>query len=275
MASDPFTSRRIDFASFGGLAVAVGGILAGLIFEGGDFADVRQMTAALIVLSGTLGALMVTTPVSVLKGACLRFADLFFERSYEVEQVVAEIRRCAHRARKEGMVSLEDDLPNIADPFLRKSLTLAVDGADRDEIREVMELELDTEERQGFAEAKVFDAAGGYAPTIGILGAVLGLIQVMKHLDEMSRVGHGIAVAFVATVYGVAIANLFFLPAAAKLRARVEARIRVQELMIEGASGIAQGLHPTMIDRRLQAYVAGASTVTRTQTQKVGRVRAA
>jgi chemotaxis protein MotA len=149
---------------------------------------------------------------------------------------------------------LEDEIASIPDPFLRKALNLAVDGADLQELRRMMELELSLEEQRGEAEARVYEAAGGYAPTIGIIGAVLGLIQVMKHLANIDEVGRGIAVAFVATVYGVASANIFFLPAGSKLRSRMHAAIQMRELMLEGVLGIAEGLNPKLIRIKLEAY---------------------
>ena len=161
----------------------------------------------------------------------------------------------ATQARKQGIVSLEQQTAAISDPFLRKSLNLAVDGIDMVQIRSIMDLEINLMEQDGEAEAKVFESAGGYAPTVGIIGAVLGLIQVMKNLANIDEVGRGIAVAFVATVYGVGSANLFFLPAASKLRARVHELVRARELMLEGVLSIVEGLNPKLIRTKLDAYV--------------------
>ncbi len=246
---------RIDVASVGGLILSVGGIVGGLLLEGGDIADISQMTAALIVLVGTAGAVMVTTPPAVLWGALKKLRIVFFEQRFAGRELIVEILEYSGRARRNGIVSLESELGNIHHPFLRKALRLGVDGTDLQEIRSTMELELDTEERTGRAHAKVYESAGGYAPTIGIIGAVLGLIQVMKHLEDISMVGHGIAVAFVATVYGVAIANLFFLPVAGKLKARLDLSIRSKELMLEGVAGIMQGMHPDMIEQKLESFL--------------------
>jgi chemotaxis protein MotA len=137
-------------------------------------------------------------------------------------------------------------------------LALSVDGTDVQDLQQMMHLEIEADERRGRAEAKVYEAAGGYAPTVGIIGAVLGLIQVMKHLDQIELVGHGIAVAFVATIYGVASANVLFLPAAAKLRARTDEASRMKELMLDGVTGIVQGLHPKLIEQRLEPYLSGS-----------------
>jgi chemotaxis protein MotA len=243
-----------DFASLGGLVVAIGGIMLGLILEGGKVDDVKQFTAALIVLGGTLGAVMLTTPLGVLLRAAKQLGSIFFEKAQPRAEVMEEIIDYATQARKKGVVSLEQRAAEIQDPFLRKSLTLAVDGIDMDQIKAIMELEITILEQDGDAEAKVFDAAGGYAPTVGIIGAVLGLIQVMKNLADIDEVGRGIAVAFVATVYGVGVANLFFLPVASKLRARTKDAVRMKEMMLEGVLAIVGGLNPKLVRTKLEAY---------------------
>jgi chemotaxis protein MotA len=243
-----------DLATIGGLVLAVGGIMGGLVLEGGKVKDVAQVTAAIIVLSGTIGAVMVTTPMHTLIGAVKKLGMVFFDGDQSPDGMIEEIIAYAAKARKSGIVSLEQDAEAIQDPFLRKALNLAVDGTDIDVIRKTMELEITLQEHHAEAEAKVFEAAGGYAPTIGIIGAVLGLIQVMKNLANIEEVGHGIAVAFVATVYGVASANIFFLPAGAKIKARMQKVIQNRELMLEGVSGIVEGLNPKLIRSKLEAY---------------------
>lgn len=247
--------RKLDIATIGGVALAVGGMLGGLILEGGRIKDVAQITAALIVLSGTFGAVMVSTPMSVLKGALHRFASILVEKSDSPNAVIEEIIGYATKARKSGLVSLEQEALRIQDPFLHKALNLAVDGTDMQELRNMMELEIQIQESRARAEAKVFESAGGYAPTIGIIGAVMGLIQVMKNLANIDEVGHGIAVAFVATVYGVGIANIVLIPAANKIKMRIEKQIEAQELMLEGVIGIVEGLNPKLIRNKLEAYL--------------------
>jgi len=234
--------------------VGIGGILAGLVLDGGKFQDVIQFNAGLIVLGGTIGAVMLTTPLGVLLGAAGRIGTIFFHQVHTPDGVIDEIIQYATQARKQGIVSLEQQAGAVHDPFLRKALNLAVDGIDLSQIRSIMELEIGLMEQDGEAEAKVFEAAGGYAPTIGIIGAVLGLMQVMKNLANIDEVGRGIAAAFVATVYGVGIANLFFLPAGNKLRARVRDAARVREVMLEGVLAIVEGLNPKLIRTRLEAY---------------------
>ncbi len=245
---------RIDFGSIAGLAVALLGILGGLVMEGGKLRDVAQLTAALIVLGGTSGAVLISMPMSVVAGALRRFGGVFRETDEPLDAVVDEVIGYATKARKNGLVSLEQDAEKIADPFLRKALNMAVDGTDLQEIRSMLNLEIDLECEHAEAEAKVFEAAGGYAPTIGIIGAVLGLIQVMKNLANIEEVGHGIAVAFVATVYGVGSANLLFLPAAAKIKARVNAGRQRKDLIVEAVGGIVEGLNPKLLRLKLQAY---------------------
>jgi chemotaxis protein MotA len=245
---------QLDFASVGGLVVALAGILGGLLLEGGKIHDISQVTAAMIVLGGTVGAVMVTTPLSALLGAARQAKSVFLSRAEKPDEVIDEIIGYATQARKQGIVSLDAQVTGIDDPFLRKSLMLAVDGIERTQIREIMELEITTMEHEREAEAKVFEAAGGYSPTVGIIGAVLGLIQVMKNLSDIDEVGHGIAVAFVATVYGVAVANLLFLPMASKLNARAKSAVRTRELMLEGVLSIVEGLNPKLIRTKLEGF---------------------
>lgn len=249
---------RLDFASIGGIVVAMGGILGGLLLEGGKIKDVSQFTAALIVLGGTFGAVMVSTPLVVLKGALLRLIHVFLDKTQPPDAAIEELIGYATKARKNGLVSLEREAMEIKDPFLRKALTLGVDGTDIQEIRGMMQLEMEISEHRAQEEAKVFESAGGYSPTVGIIGAVMGLIQVMKNLANIEEVGHGIAVAFVATVYGVAIANLFLLPAANKIKCRIQSDMELKELKLEGVIGIVEGLNPKLISSKLDAYRHGA-----------------
>jgi chemotaxis protein MotA len=248
------TSIRPDIASIGGLVVALGGILGGLVLDKGKISDVTQITAAIIVLGGTLGAVMVTSSMAALIGAAKGLKNVFFEEVVHPEVAIDEIIGYATKARKSSIISLEEDLDHVSDPFLRKALTLAVDGTDLHELRKMMELELFQSEKLAESDAKVFEAAGGYAPTIGIIGAVMGLIQVMKHLENIDEVGKGIAVAFVATVYGVASANLFFLPAANKLKSRSQQKVLLKELLLEGVGSILEGMNPKLIRVKLEAF---------------------
>ena len=257
-----------DWASLGGIAVALVGILGGMLLENGKIKDIAQLTAALIVLGGTLGAVMVTTPMTVLLRAFRRSKDAFIQPASRPDLIIEEILTYATKARKNGIVALEKDAEAIADPFLRKALNLAVDGTDLQELRNMMEIEMSLEEHEGESEAKVFEAAGGYSPTIGIIGAVLGLIQVMKELANIEEVGRGIAGAFVATIYGVACANILFLPIANKLKARLHQRMSTHELMLEGVVGIIEGLNPKLIRVKLEAYSRDGGAAKKTADKK-------
>lgn len=247
-------SSRLDIASIAGVAVAIGSLLGGLVLDGGKVSNVTQITAAIIVLGGTLGAVMITSPLSSVIAAAAGLKKVFFEDVIHPDAAIEEIVGYATKARKSSLISLEEDLEKIEDPFLKKMLTLAVDGTDLQELRKMIDLDLAQAEKRSESQAKVFEAAGGYSPTIGIIGAVMGLIQVMKHLENIDEVGKGIAVAFVATIYGVAAANLFFLPAANKLKARGQNDIHLKELLLEGVSAILEGMNPKLIRTKLEAF---------------------
>jgi chemotaxis protein MotA len=245
---------RPDLSTILGIALALSGTIGGLVLEKGSVQDIMQGTAALIVFGGTMGAVMVTNPLSVVLGAFKGLIHVFMEQTASAGETIETLIGYATKARKNGIVSLESEGANIPDPFMRKALNLAVDGTDLQELRNMMEVDMALAEQSAEAEAKVWEGAGGFAPTVGIIGAVMGLIQVMKHLEDIKEVGHGIAVAFVATVYGVGSANFFFLPAANKLRARMRQTALMKEMVLEGIIGIVEGLNPTLIRLKLEAY---------------------
>lgn len=256
----------MDKASIGGIVVAVGGITAGLLLEGGNLGQILQPTAAMIVFGGTLGAVMLQFPLPVVLTAFKRMNTVFFEPKLNPQQMVVQLVGYANKARKEGIVSLDGDLKSITDPFLKKSLMLAVDGTEPQELRKMMELELDNSAEFEDNLPKVFESAGGFSPTIGIIGAVLGLIQVMQHLDNIEEVGRGIAVAFVATIYGVGAANLFFLPVAGKLKIRSREEQVVREMTLEGVVSILEGMNPRMLETKLLGFLREAAEETPAQT---------
>jgi chemotaxis protein MotA len=245
---------RLDLATISGIALAMAGIIGGLLLEKGSIQDLTQGTAAMIVMGGTFGAVLVTTPMAIVMRALRGLSAVFFERTSDTAAAIDRLIQYAAKARKQGIVSLEAEAAAIDDPFLRKALSLAVDGTDLQELRKMMEIDIAVAEHNAESEARVWEAAGGYAPTIGIIGAVMGLIQVMKHLEDIKEVGHGIAVAFVATVYGVGSANILFLPAANKLRARMQEVSLRKDMILEGIVGIVEGLNPTLIRLKLDAY---------------------
>src|ERR1700686_1105790 len=222
----------------------------------------------MIVLGGTIGAVMIATPIRVLKGAARRLVGVFLDTSPSFSDLIDNLVGYATKARKGGLVGLEEDAQASPDPFLQKALMLVVDGTDLQELRTMLEIDITLDEQHGEAEGKVFESAGGFSPTIGIIGAVLGLIQVMKNLANIDEVGHGIAVAFVATVYGVGLANLLLLPAATKIKARAHAETQRKELILEGVSGIVEGLNPKLIRSKIEAYVQRLPAEPKTQDQK-------
>jgi chemotaxis protein MotA len=245
----------MDKASFFGVLVALGGIVAGLLIEGGNFGQVIQPTAAMIVFGGTLGAVLLQFPLSTVLEAFRRMGHVFLTPKDENLRIIQQLVGFANKARRSGVVSLDSDLKSIEEPFLRQALTLAVDGTEPAELRKIMSLSMDS---RGDIEERlpaVFDSAGGFSPTIGILGAVLGLIQVMQHLDKIEEVGRGIAVAFVATIYGVGAANLFFLPAAGKLRIRIHEEQQRRHMMLEGVISILEGINPRMLEVKLSGFL--------------------
>jgi chemotaxis protein MotA len=266
---------RPDLGSIGGLVLGVGAILGGLTLDGGKVTEIAQLNAAVVVLGGTIGALMLATPLTVLIGALKKIGSIFFEKSQPVAETIETIIGYATQARKQGIVSLEQEASKIEDRFLRKALDLAVDGKELSQIRSIMELEIDLIEQRGEAEAKAYEAAGGFAPTIGIIGAVLGLMQVLKNLANIEKVGEGIAAAFVATVYGVGVANLVFLPAGNKLRARLRDEVQLRELMLEGVLAIVEGLNPKLIRVRLDAYLVQPASRKKAADEREPAVQAA
>ncbi|WP_026442937.1 flagellar motor protein [Pseudacidobacterium ailaaui] len=244
----------MDKSSFTGLLLALAGILAGLLIEGGHIGQILQPTAAMIVLGGTIGAVMLQYPLATVGAAFGRLAQVFFAKNKDAEATVKLLLGFANKARRSGIVSLDQDLASIGDPFLKQALMLAVDGTEPAELRKIMELHLENQAESEDAIPAVFESAGGFAPTIGIIGAVMGLIQVMQRLDHMDEVGRGIAVAFVATIYGVGCANIFFLPAAGKLRHRISEERRLKEMVLEGVISILEGMNPRMIEIKLQGF---------------------
>jgi chemotaxis protein MotA len=245
----------MDLGTLLGIVVALAGILVGQAIEGGSVFQILQPTAAMIVFGGTLGAVMISFPMSVLKQAAADLMHILKEDSTQPNDVIDEVVRFTNKARREGIISLEKDAAGVKDEFFRKSIMMAVDGSEPKELRQTMEVELQYMEERGEHTPKVYEAAGGYSPTIGIIGAVLGLIQVMQHLDNIDEVGKGIAVAFVATIYGVASANIFFLPAAGKLKFKHRKRMIIKEMMLEGTLGILEGQNPRLIETKLTAFL--------------------
>jgi chemotaxis protein MotA len=244
----------MDKASIAGVLLAVAGIVAGLLLEGGNLGQILQPTAALIVFGGTLGAVLLQFPLTTVIAAFRNLGHVFSAPRRQNDELIGLLLSFANKARRQGVVSLDADLQAIQDPFLKRSLMLAVDGTEPSDLRKIMRVSLDSTMEREERLPMVFESAGGFSPTIGILGAVLGLIQVMQHLDNMQAVGRGIAVAFVATIYGVGLANLFFLPFAGKMRIRIHEGQQRREMMLEGVISILEGMNPRMLEVKLAGF---------------------
>lgn len=245
----------MDTSSLLGILLALAGIIVGLLIEGGHVGQILQPTAAMIVLGGTTGAVLLQFPLGTVAAAFLRFFRIFLYRAPTGYSAMQQLVTYANKARRSGIVSLDQDLPAIQDSFLQQALTLAVDGTEPSELRKIMELRLQNQFESEEKIPAVFEAAGGFSPTIGIIGAVLGLIQVMQHLDHIDEVGKGIAVAFVATIYGVGAANLLLLPVAGKLRLRLREEQALKEMTLEGVISILEGMNPHMMEIKLWSFL--------------------
>ncbi|WP_447972145.1 flagellar motor protein [Nitrospira sp. Kam-Ns4a] len=245
----------MDFLTPLGLAIAVGAIVGGTILEGGHVGSILQLTAFVIVIGGTLGAVCIQYPWSVVRHS-LRLLTLAFQvQPNTLNDQIVRITELGTFARKQGLLALEGKLKELHDPFFSRGVQLIVDGTDPNVIREILETEVAQHEEAALTAAKLWESAGGYAPTIGIIGAVLGLIHVMENLSDPSKLGAGIAVAFVATVYGVGSANLLFLPLGNKLKLKLKQEVLARTLVIEGLIGVAQGENPRLLQEKLQGYL--------------------
>ncbi|HXE37052.1 MAG TPA: flagellar motor protein [Azonexus sp.] len=245
----------MDKISLAGLALGLIAILGGQILEGGHVGSLVQPTALLIVLGGTLGAVLLQSPFHVFKRGVMMAKWVWVPPVIEQKRLIDQILTWSQQSRREGLLALENYIPGIKDEFTRKGLQLLVDGADPERIRELMEVEIGTFEDEWRQSAKIWDSAGGYSPTIGILGAVMGLIHVMENLSDPTKLGAGIAVAFVATIYGVGLANLIYLPIAGKLKYYIARMVASREMLIDGLVGIALGDNPRIIEGRLKGYL--------------------
>lgn len=245
----------IDRGSFFGIILGISAIVFANFIEGGTIDSLFQLTAALIVFGGTLGATLLSFPLKDVLQAGASLKEVFFVQDVDTDAIISDIINCSHIARRNGMIALEAELDRITDPFLIKSLRLAIDGMNPKLLRETMEQENATHEENKKRIAKVFETAGGFAPTIGIIGAVMGLIKVMENLSEPAKLGSGIAVAFVATIYGVGSANLIFLPISKRLLNKLYKELFIREMIIEGVILIQSGINPHYINEKLRAFL--------------------
>lgn len=245
----------MDILSIIGVIIALGAILGGNIMEGGHTSSLIQLTAFIIVGGGTVGAIMIQVPLATFMRAIKIASWVFKPPKQSPQEAIEKIVGWSNIARREGLLGLESVAEEETDLFARKGLQLLVDGNEPEAIRGIMEVDLGSQEYRDTQAAKVFEGMGGYSPTIGIIGAVMGLIHVMNNLADPSMLGAGIAVAFVATIYGVGLANLFFLPIATKLKGHVHVQTSFREMVLEGVVSIAEGENPRNIETKLNGYL--------------------
>jgi len=245
----------MDLLTVIGIILAIGAIVGGQILEGGHLGSIVQLTAAVIVIGGTVAAVMVNYPMAIFLKALANAKMIFFNVNVDSRAMIAQIVQLATLSRKQGLLALEDKLKTLNDPFLKKGLQLVIDGIEAKTIREILEIELEQFEDENNLSGKVYESLGGFAPTIGILGAVLGLIHVMENLADPSKLGSGIAVAFVATIYGVGSANLIFLPMGGKIKLKTRELVLARQLIIEGLVSLSQAENPKMIEEKLSGYL--------------------
>ena len=245
----------MDRTSVLGLLIVVLAIVGGQILEGGHVGSLSQPTALLIVVGGTLGAVMLQSPYATFMRGIRMAKWVFRPPVSDPQKLIEQISSWSQISRREGLLALDAVVNELPDEFTRKGLQLLVDGAEPERLREVMEVEISTFEQEMKLSARIWEAAGGYSPTIGILGAVMGLIHVMENLSDPSKLGAGIAVAFVATIYGVGLANLVYLPMANKLKAHINRLLTQREMIVDGLVCIANGDNPRIIESRLRGYI--------------------
>lgn len=245
----------MDIATILGIVLAIGSIIGGQALEGGHLGSILQLTAFIIVMGGTIGACCVQNPLSVVLKAVGSLSLAITNRQIDTRGTIKLILDLANVSRKQGLLALEGKLKDIQDPFFKKGVQLIVDGTDPKAVHEILEIEVEHHEEAGIQAAKVWESAGGYAPTVGILGAVLGLIHVMENLADPSKLGGGIAVAFVATIYGVGAANLFFLPIANKIKFKLKEEAGARNMIILGLVGLAQGENPRLLQEKLESFL--------------------
>ncbi len=249
-------SPAFDILSLAGIVLSMAAVIGGNLLEGGTTGSLVQLTAFVIVFGGTIGATLVHIPQKNFIHGMRRFRWVFFPPQFERALMLRKITNWSRIVRKDGLLGLQKIAEKEPDKFVRKGLMLLVDGREPEEIARIMEIEIDNNANNEINAAKVYEAMGGYSPTIGIIGAVIGLIHVMNHLSDPSALGPGIAVAFVATIYGVGLANFFFLPMSHKLKSISDELVQYQEMLMDGKDSIAEGENPRAIASKLEGYLA-------------------
>lgn len=247
----------MDITTVIGIIIGLAALIGGFVWEGGEIAGLMQLAAALIVFGGTIAAVIISFPISKLRTVPRAIAIAFTSSNKDVSTLIDDIVEMSMIARREGVLALEKKGAEHSDPFLREGIQLVVDGTERQMVKQIMEYEIESVEVTYEGYAKIFESAGGYAPTMGIIGTVMGLIHVLGSLTDPTALGPSIALAFTATLYGVASANLIFLPIASKIKARGEEELSRIEMMIEGVLSVQNGDHPLLVRRKLESFTSG------------------
>jgi chemotaxis protein MotA len=245
----------MDRLSVIGIVLAIAAITGGSVLKGAGLSGLWSPAAFVIVILGTIASILIQTPIHTFKRALAIFRWVFRPPPSDRRATIAQLVEWSTTARKQGLLGLEAQVQNLEDPFLRKGLQMVVDGVEPESIRQMLEIEMHGQSSRDLAAAKVYEGMGIYAPTLGIIGAVLGLMAVMKNLADPSKLGHGIAAAFTATIYGIGTANLALLPIASKLKGLVNSQTEEREMIVEGLIAIAQGENPRNIEARLSGYL--------------------
>ncbi len=246
----------MDIATLFGLVLAIGSLILSFVTDGGSLSALAQAPAALIVFGGTIGATLTSVSLRQFMGVGKQLKIAFFQRRSNPLQLIEELAELATIARREGILALDERLEDFDDDFLRRGLQLVVDGVDPELVKSMLETELDYVEERHAAAAGLFETAGGYAPTMGIIGTVMGLVHVLGSLQNVDKLGPEIATAFTATLYGVASANILWLPIASKLRRRSAEEALLREMTLEGILSIQAGENPNILRQKLKAFLA-------------------
>jgi chemotaxis protein MotA len=245
----------LDSWMLGGIAIAAVALVTGIASTGVNLRYFLQPTGLLIVLGGTLGVTLIANPRRALLDAAHRVIKMLRPETVSREVLIEEILGFARSARTMSLLAIEPAVHQARHPFLKQTLALAIDSPNREEFKATLETMVRARERQGDGDAKVLDTAGGFAPTIGVIGTVVGLIDVFRHFSDLSAVAAGVGTAFVSTIYGLILANVLFLPAAHRIRAALEQASLTDELIAEGALGVLDAVHPTLLRERLNGFL--------------------
>ena len=246
----------MDKLSIAGLLLGLCGVIGGQLLEGGSISILFQGAAFLIVFGGTMGAVMLQNPLNIFLMGIRMAHWVFITPQLQAQKMVSQITAWCILARRDGLLALEPQIALNRDPFVKKGLQLLIDGNSSEKIREVLEVDIHSYEQVHWQSARVWESAAGYSPTIGIIGAVIGLVQVMQNLGEPEKLGAGIAVAFISTIYGVGLANLVYLPIAGKLKILIAREVAMQDMLVDGLASIASGENPRFIENKLRGYLA-------------------